>query len=485
MFSIIIIISSVLLSVYAENADEFVWILTEIIECKKSSEIDIYNKTNTDTFYLEVSGTNGNYIFNLDYMGETSNNIKNKTTFKKGDSASSSVVFSTPPNVINQRELVELSLELKIAKDTTYDKSYAFLSTQGKAFFDKAGVRPDIPSSKAIYFTEKPGNIKGTSISTKAETDSNISTTLYATAPRGETKGQKIVICLSAEGIITVGTKYVYTLVPLNYLSDNNSELNKRETLLTNIKGDVSFRRKNTNYKPVKNEIEVNEGTFVKTGLNSGCIIRFDNSSYLNLGQNSEILLHSTSQNGTIFKQSYGKSWSYIKPTSNKDSYKIEMKNAILKTTGTIFSVEESETSSTVWIFTGTSIFSSTVTGEIAELTAGEKASFDKNGMLYIENFSIYKSIDDWGIPISAIKNDGEFAWAINFIYILLILTAISFILMFLSLYKKKRRKRKLISNITPKKGHCVYCGKQLNIDDIFCSVCGAAVKKAKIDKDS
>ena len=477
-------ITSVSVFAVSYDDDEYIWVLTDIVEYPKNDAIDDYNSLNFGVFNVAISSSPGKYSFFHNYLGEDMEQGGEGRLLKKGDFASSQVSFSSPPKLIGYGETVELSLIIEITEDNTYDKKYEFLGTRAAAFFDKAVGRPDIPSSEAIYFLEDEENEQGTFVGTREGSKTYINTKVFTTAPRGRTEGQRIAICLSAEGIIKVGTKYVYEWLPAG--SANQSTVwgySDRESVLEGITGDVLYREADANdYAPVAKGSSLFEGDRIKTSGDGSCVIRFNDKSYITVGGSSEIMLYDTVENNTRIKLLRGRAWAYMQPVVTDGSFRMEMEYAVLRVKGTIFAVEESESGSTVWMFTGYAIFSSTVNGELIELAAGKKATFDINGELKVENFRITEEIEVWSIPFSAIVEDGEFSRVYLFIYFLIGLAAFTLICIIIMSRLKKRRSRRKIAEGVPGEGHCVFCGKPLPSGSVFCPYCGAAVKRKKDD---
>lgn len=479
-----LIITMISLNSSAETVDEFVWKLIETIEFDKVNEIENFNSINDDLYDLSVTTIDRKYSFQLNYLGKDNNQGTQGRYFKAGDSASSSVSFGSIPSVINHGDVVEITLEIGITNDTTYDKSYEFMETKARAFFDKFGAQPDIPSSDAVYFKEKSGEEKGTSIGTKTGTSSSVATKLYATAARGSSEGQQMIICLCAEGKIAVGTKYVYEWLPLNS-QDNNPNKNDtiREAYLNNIHGDVLVNTESgLAYKTANNGMSIAKGNIIKSGQDSNCVLKFDDESFINLSNNSIISVLDNSKDNTKIKFISGDVWAYIKGSDGDNKLKIEMEFAALSIDGAIFALEENNGCSIVWLFSQVASFTSSQTGEIAQLKSGQKASFDKNGILTIENFNIKENAENWKIPLSTIVEDSGFGWVNLFIYGLCGILLMTFIIIFVSVNNKKRRKAKRITKFIPDNGRCVFCGKNIDSDDVFCPNCGAAVKKQKND---
>lgn len=479
IIAFIILIASLPFAAAAEE-ENYVWVLKDIIEYDKAEEIDDYNDRNAETFSLDISVSQGSFEFSLEYLGASKN--QDGRQLKEGDSAASSVVFGNAPKTIQPGELISLSVDLKITGDNTYDKAYDFLPTKASAFFDKAEARPDIPSSNAVYFAEKEGEEKGTAVGTKSGLQSSISTSLYATAPKINDE-RKMALYVRAEGILIVGTKYVYELVNENDIDEEEFEQAEyRKAFVKDITGSVFGV--NESKAALKDNDEISSGTTIKTEADSGCELYFDDNSFFRISADSELLLSKAEVKETVIKIVNGKAWAYIQPVAYGGSLTIDMKYADLKIKGTIFAIEEGEDYSTIWMFTGYASVISANTGELIDLEAGEKITFDKDGA-ELQYFNITENIEQWGIPISAIREDSGYAWVKYLIIGLAVFTVAVITAIILTIYLRKRRKKKAISDVAPEEGQCQFCGGHLEQNDIFCPNCGAAVKKSKNPEDA
>lgn len=464
--------------------DEYLWILSEIVESAKESEIAEYNTVNTELYQLSVAGSEGSYSFLLNYLGNDLDQGESGRHFKKGDSASSLVTFSNIPSVIKQNDSIEINLEAKITNDTTYDKTYEFLGTQGIAFFDKSGAQPDIPSSDAVYFTENADEAVGTSVGTKSDAKTTISTKMYATAPKGSSEGQKISLCLCASGTVAVGTIYIYEWLPSDEQYNLDPTIKERVITLSDLNGQVSVRNDMEEVSG-ENAMSLSKGNRIIAGEASTCALSFNDGSSFNLKQNSQLWLRETYESNTVVKLLSGSAWAHIKTSSEDSIFKIETNFAVLALQGATFAVEENDENTVVWIFSSTADFTSAVTGEIVNLKYGEKAIFDKNGKLTKENFVIKDASIQWGIPLSIIVEDNGYSDVDKFIYVLIVVLIFCLIAVFISFRNNKRRRIRRISKAIPDSGECIFCGKKLDADAMFCSGCGAAVKKQKNNKSS
>lgn len=461
----------------AAQEENYVWVLKEVIEYNKTTEIEDYNTRNAGKYSLKITGSRGSYVFTLQYLGKTVQD-ENGRTLKEGDSASSAVVFGEVPKIIKPGELTALSVELRMISNNTYDKAYDFLPTKAAAFFDKQGARPDIPSSSAVYFSEKEDEKKGTTVGTKSGQNSTIATTLYAQAP-SISDDQKIALCVCAEGVLTVGTKYVYELINEQDLLENDIEQPVfRKAAVRDISGTVYSV--NGSQNSLKDNDVVSAGTSVKTEADAKCELYFDDQSYFKIFADSELLLSKAEVKETVVKLIRGKAWAYIQPIVYGGSFTVELTYADLKIKGTIFAIEEGEDYSSIWLFTGTASVVSAKTNELTDIEAGQKATFYKDGTLQLEYFSVTENIGQWGIPKSAIREDSGYSWVRYFIICLIVLTAAVFSAILTSIYIKKQKKKKSVSDTAPKEGQCQFCGSPLQPDDTFCKNCGAAVKKPK-----
>ncbi|OGO87020.1 MAG: hypothetical protein A2Y15_07575 [Clostridiales bacterium GWF2_36_10] len=473
--------SLIIFKVSAET--EYVWILKETIKYDKINEIENFNKINKDLYELSISSSNGSYNFKLKYSGEDTS-VEDKF-LKKGDSASSSVKFGSVPNVIKQGQTVELILELELTENNTYDKSNNFLETKANAFFDKPGAQPDIPSSDAVYFIEKTGEEKGTSVGTKTGAATTISTKLFANAEKGDSEGQQMIICFSAEGKIAVGTKYVYEWLPSE---SQNNEINvtsaTRDAVINDIIGNISINESGSAYNAAINGMGYTKNNIIKSGTKSSCILIFNEKSTININENSVLSYLDNSKSDTKLGLETGKLWAYIKGSGGSNRLKIELKYADISIDGGIFAVEENEDYSVVWLFSQVASITSVKTEKIIELEPGQKIIYDKDGNFTIENFSISKNAENWGIPLSVIVNDSGFGWVNIFLYTLIGILILTFVIIFFAVHVKKLNRIKRISKFVPEKGTCVFCGKQIDNDSMFCPGCGAAVKKQKNDSD-
>jgi hypothetical protein len=476
--ALIIILASLPLAASAQEGETYVWVLKEVTEYNKSIEVEDYNKRNADAYDLSISVSKSSFTFSLKYIGKTKALDENgrHRTFKEGDSASSTVVFGDAPRIIKPEELISLSVELRMISDNTYDKAYDFLPTKASAFFDKAGARPDIPTSGAVYFAEKEGEKKGTAIGTKTGLSNNVSTTLSVQAPNGNDE-KRVALCVCAESILTVGTKYVYELVNEKDVDVSNTEqVALRKASVREITGSVTNGEKNA----LKNDDTIPAGTTIKTEAASGCELSFDDKSFVKISENSELLVDKAEVKDTVLKLISGKAWAYIQPIVYGGSFTVKLKYADLKIKGTIFAVEEGQDFSVVWLFTGSASIVSVKTEELTEIQAGQKAVINKDGDLTLEYFTVSENIGQWGIPSSAIREDSGYAWVKYFIIGLAVFTVAAFTVIFLSSYLKKKKKLKFISGTTPEEGQCQFCGTRLEPGDTFCKMCGAAVKKSK-----
>lgn len=475
-----IVVFIVLLAYFPFSAkaegESYIWALREVIEYNKSNEIKDYNNRYAGVYSLEITGAQGGFAFTYRYLGSTQQ-VEDGRKLQEGDSASSAVKFADVPTLIKPGELTELSVELNITSDNTSDKSFDFLPTKASAFFDKAGARPDIPSSNAIYFSEKKGEEKGTAVGTKSGQSDRISTSLYAQAPQINTE-RRIALCVCAEGILSVGTKYVYELIDENALDeDATDQIQYRKAAVRDITGSVFAI--NENKSILKEKDTVSPGTSVKTEKDSGCELYFDDKSFFRIEADSELLLAKSEVKDTVVQVVGGKAWAYIQPVVYGGSFTIKTKYADLKIKGTIFAIEEGKEYSEIWLFTGYASVIIASTDEIIEIEAGQKITVRKDGGSP-EYFTITENIDQWGIPISAIREDSGYAWVKYLVIALAVFTAVLITTLYLTIYIKKQKKKKAVSNTAPEEGQCQFCGNHLEPEDTFCQTCGAAVKRTK-----
>lgn len=278
---------------------------------------------------------------------------------------------------------------------------------------------------------------------------------------------------------ITAKVNNVYNLNSEHRLSDSdNSDLQPREFRLNDISGKVTISSQDNKFNAIDNNIIINVNDSIRTEASSCCNIIFDRESYFKLGENSSLTLVSSDPENTRIKFSDGSGWAYISSPPSESGLRLELKYATLRIAGTIFAFEEKKDISTVWMFTGYAMFSSGITGEEHAVSAGQRISFDKDGRFHSEYINVNQNIGKWGIPASVIREDSGYGWVPGFIYILICFAVITFSIILYSYFSKKRRKKKAISETAPKENHCVYCGKKLNFDDIFCKNCGAVVKR-------
>lgn|GEM_PF-669553 len=291
----------------------------------------------------------------------------------------------------------------------------------------------------------------------------------------------KIALCVCAEGVLSVGTKYRYELVNEPERTENELEQPaNRRAAVRDISGAVYGV--NGTQKALRENDEIAAGTSVRTEAGAKCALYFDDTSYFQILSDSELLLSNAELKDTVVKLVRGKAWAYVQPIVYDGSFTVELANADLKIKGTIFAVEEGPDYSAIWMFTGAASVISAKTKELTDIEAGQKATFYRDGAFALEYFSVTQNIEQWGIPITAIRADSGYAWVKYFVLFLCIFTPVVLTVTFAASYRKKKKKKISVSKTAPKEGHCRFCGNPLEPDDTFCKICGAAVKKKPKD---
>jgi hypothetical protein len=155
-----------------------------------------------------------------------------------------------------------------------------------------------------------------------------------------------------AEGILAVGTKYVYELEDENTL--DKSQIDRTEYRKAQVRGITgSVFGVGEGKTALKENDTIAAGTSIKTESDSGCELFFDDKSFIKISADSELLLSNAEVKDTVIKFVHGKAWAYIQPLAYGGSLSVDMKYADLKIKGTIFALEEGEDYSTIWLFTG------------------------------------------------------------------------------------------------------------------------------------
>jgi ferric-dicitrate binding protein FerR (iron transport regulator) len=128
------------------------------------------------------------------------------------------------------------------------------------------------------------------------------------------------------------------------------------------------------------NNITLTEGSKIKTDTNGGTLKLADTTT-LNLEPNTLIQIQLLSESNNILLLQTGEFTANVKNLPANTTLSVEMSQAVAKITGTIFTVKETGTDSTLSVQEGSVSFTSKVDGKTVNVEAGQKVTATSAGL--------------------------------------------------------------------------------------------------------
>lgn len=135
----------------------------------------------------------------------------------------------------------------------------------------------------------------------------------------------------------------------------------------------------------------------IKTGYDdSGAILSLPDLTIFKMRPNTEIVLSNPPESESKIKLLAGKVWANVQRMVENGSMEVEMSEAVAGIKGTIFVAEETDAGSRLKVIEGVVEFTSTATGEIVSVSAGEAVQATSSGMDSKVSFDVQQEIANW-----------------------------------------------------------------------------------------
>jgi hypothetical protein len=137
-------------------------------------------------------------------------------------------------------------------------------------------------------------------------------------------------------------------------------------------------------------------GSQIKTELESSAILSFSDMSTYVIKEDSEVVVGAPPERDGKLKILMGNVWINIKKMLKDGSMEVETNQAVAGIKGTTFTMEVTDDGTTLKVLEGTVAFTSQATGETADVTTGEMASADDDGLSEVAAFDVAAEEDSW-----------------------------------------------------------------------------------------
>ncbi|MFH1722198.1 MAG: FecR domain-containing protein [Candidatus Altiarchaeota archaeon] len=226
----------------------------------------------------------------------------------------------------------------------------------------------------------------------------------------------------------------------------------------------------------------------ILTGEESSAQITFADLSTLIMREESEIVIAAPPREKGRIEVLAGRLWMNIQKVAAGEQIEVKSNWATVGIKGTTIVVDVDESETTVKVIEGTVEFTSHATGESVEVSSGQMASADSQGLSEVESFIAASEQASWeDIPTGG----GGWSWMLLGVGIIIVLAIGGIIgLLVLWFIIRKIRKRKAnkkeaadapasskkelgAESSSKNKRFCTGCGVELGSDTQFCTECG------------